>query len=50
MTTETIGLRREFRDLFELVIIPGAAAVLPWALGFRVLRFISQRSWPYRGL
>lgn len=50
MPTEAIGLRRELRDLLELVLIPGTVALLPWALGFRVLRFISRHSWPYRGL
>lgn len=50
MPTEAGGLRRELRDLLELVVIPGAAALLPWSAGFRVLRFISKRSWPYRGL
>lgn len=37
------------RDLLELVLIPGLAAVLPWPLCFRVFRSISGRcQWLYR--
>lgn len=44
------AVRRELRDLLELFVIPGGAALLPWPLGFRLLRFLSRRSWPYWGL
>lgn len=33
-------LRHESRDLIELVLLPGLAAVLPWRLCFRVFRWI----------
>ncbi len=37
------------RDLLELVLIPGLAAVLPWPLCFRVFRSIAGRcQWLYR--
>ena len=35
------ALRLEFRALLELYLIPGLAALMPWALGFRWLRFCS---------
>ncbi len=41
-------LRLEARDLVELVLVPGLAAVLPWPLCFRLFRFLSRRSFLYR--
>jgi len=35
-------LRVEVRDLLELVILPGLAALLPWPLGFRLLRRLAR--------
>ncbi len=35
---------REAQDLLELVLLPGAAAALPWPLGYRVLRRLAR--WP----
>ena len=35
---------REAQDLLELVLLPGAAALLPWPLGYRVLRRLAR--WP----
>ncbi|MEO7391143.1 MAG: hypothetical protein ABIU58_03150 [Ramlibacter sp.] len=40
-------LRVEARDLLELVLLPGLAALLPWNLVFRVLRRIAKRFDPY---
>lgn len=36
------------RDLAELVLLPGIAAVLPWRWCFRVFRAIAHWRWPYR--
>ena len=36
--------RREWQDLLELVLLPGTAALLPWWLGFRLLRALAH--WP----
>ncbi len=33
-------LRHESRDLFELLLVPGLAAVLPWRFCFRLFRWI----------
>jgi phosphatidylinositol dimannoside acyltransferase len=33
-------LRNESRDLVELVLVPGLAAVLPWSICFRLFRWI----------
>jgi phosphatidylinositol dimannoside acyltransferase len=41
-------LRSEARDLLELVLIPGLAAVLPWPLCFRIFRWLCQRDFLYR--
>ncbi len=41
-------LRHEARDLIELVLLPGLAAVLPWPVCFRVFRRISRWRWLYR--
>lgn len=40
-------LRAEVRDLIELVLIPGLAAVLPWSWCYRVFRVFSQWEWLY---
>ncbi|MDL2338649.1 MAG: hypothetical protein QFE16_12480 [Pseudomonadota bacterium] len=37
-------LRHEARDLVELVLVPGLAAVLPWRLCFRVFRWLCFHS------
>jgi len=37
-----VRLRNEARDLLELVLLPGIAAVLPWRLCFRVFRLLSR--------
>lgn len=37
------------RDVVELILLPGLAAVLPWRLAFRILRWVAFRSsYPYR--
>lgn len=41
-------LRAEARDLLELVLIPGVAAVLPWRLCFRLFRFLCRADFLYR--
>jgi lauroyl/myristoyl acyltransferase len=41
-------VQREGRDLLELVLLPGAAALLPWSAGFRMLRWLAQWSWLFR--
>ena len=41
-------LRIEWRDLLELVLLPGLAVVLPWALCFRIFRWLSRKPWLYR--
>ena len=40
-------LRNEARDLLELVLLPGLAAVLPWRLCFRVFRRLSRLDFLY---
>jgi lauroyl/myristoyl acyltransferase len=40
-------IRIEARDLFELVLLPGLAALLPWRLAFRLLRWLARRIGPY---
>ncbi len=42
------SMRRELRALLELYLIPGLAALAPWPLSFRWLRFCSRFSWLYR--
>lgn len=37
-------LRTETRDLVELVLVPGCAALLPWWLGRRMLAFAARHS------
>lgn len=41
-------LRGEARDLVELVLVPGAAALMPWRIGYRLLRHASRWDWLYR--
>jgi len=41
-------LKTEGRDLLELVLLPGLAAVLPWPLCFRVFRRLARWRWLYR--
>jgi hypothetical protein len=41
-------LLHECRDLLELVLLPGLAAVLPWPLCFRVFRRLAHWRWLYR--
>jgi hypothetical protein len=40
-------LRREWRDLVELVLLPVLAAPLPWRFGFRLLRRLAVSLRPY---
>lgn len=40
-------LRTETRDLVELVLLPGLAALMPWSLGFRLLRRLASLVRPY---
>ena len=40
-------LQVEGRDLFELVVLPGLAALLPWSLAFRLLRRLARAMSPY---
>lgn len=40
-------LRTEVRDLVELVLVPGCAALLPWTLGRRLLTFVARHSQLY---
>ncbi|TWO72500.1 hypothetical protein FN976_07320 [Caenimonas sedimenti] len=40
-------LRAELRDLFEVVLLPALAALLPWRVGFRVLRRVAAHTWFY---
>jgi hypothetical protein len=41
-------LGTELRDLTECVLLPGLAALLPWRVGFRLLRVFSRFGWLYR--
>ena len=41
-------LRSEARDLLELVLVPGIAAVLPWSLCFRLFRWLCRFDFLYR--
>lgn len=40
-------VRTEAKDLLELVLIPGLAAILPWGLCYRVFRYISRYPFLY---
>lgn len=42
-------LRQEARDLVELVLLPGLAAVLPWSWCFRIFQKLARWHWLYRG-
>ena len=41
-------LRTELRDLLELVLLPGLAAVLPWPLCYRLFRRLARWDGLYR--
>ena len=41
MVPAILRLRTELRDLLELVLLPGLAAVLPWPLCFRLFRWLA---------
>jgi hypothetical protein len=41
-------LRDELRDLVEVVLLPGLAAVLPWPIAFRIYRRLAATRWLYR--
>lgn len=41
-------LKREGRDLLELVVLPGLAAVLPWAVCFKVFQLLARWNWLYK--
>ncbi|MEO7549051.1 MAG: hypothetical protein ABIT82_11545, partial [Ramlibacter sp.] len=41
-------LRREARDLFEIALVPGLAAILPWPLCYRLFQRISRYDLLYR--
>ncbi len=41
-------MRRQARDLFELVLVPGLAALMPWPLAFRLLRRLTRHTSLYR--
>ncbi|AVS65958.1 hypothetical protein C8245_09975 [Paracidovorax avenae] len=40
--------KRESRDLLEVVVLPGLAAVLPWTVCFRLFRRMAHWRWLYR--
>ena len=40
-------LRREWQDLAGLVLLPAVAALLPWNIGYRVLRRLARSLRPY---
>jgi phosphatidylinositol dimannoside acyltransferase len=43
-----LRLRAELRDLVEVVLLPGLAAVLPWPLCFRLFSKLAHQPWLYR--
>ena len=47
MSSTSKRLRTESRDLMELVVLPGLAALLPWRMGFRLLRRLCEMLRPY---
>lgn len=47
MTGFIARLRVETRDLLELVVLPGLAALMPWRLAYRLLRLAAHRMRPY---
>ncbi len=40
-------LRAEWRDLLEVVLVPGLAAVLPWRIAYRIFRHVAAQGWLY---
>ncbi len=42
-------MRNEARDLLQLVLVPGLAALLPWPLCFRLFRWLCRVDLLYRG-
>lgn len=40
--------KRELRDLLEVVLIPGLAAILPWPVCFGVFKRVARWHWLYR--
>ena len=43
-----IRLRTEMRDLLELVLLPGLAAILPWRWCFPIFKRLARQRWLYR--
>ena len=41
-------MRTEVRDLIELILVPGLAAILPWSVCFAVFRHFAHWRWLYR--
>lgn len=41
-------IRTESRDLIELIVVPGLAAILPWAWCFAIFRRLAHWRWLYR--
>lgn len=41
-------LRQELKDLLELVVLPGMAAVLPWPVCFNLFKRFARWHWLYR--
>ena len=41
-------LRTELRDMLELVLLPGLAAILPWRWCFAVFKRLARLQWLYR--
>lgn len=41
-------LRAELRDLIEVLLLPGLAAILPWGLCFRIFAKLARWRWLYR--
>ena len=48
MVPAILRLRTELRDLLELVLLPGLAAVLPWQICFRIFRRLARWDGLYR--
>lgn len=46
--TSLARLKNEARDLLELVLLPGMAALLPWPCCFRFFRWVSGKDFLYR--
>ena len=43
-----LRLRTELRDLLELVLLPGLAAILPWPWCFAIFKRLARLAWLYR--